>query len=172
MNRHLGIGRGLATAYLSRPNHVVIGSVRDHSTPEVVALKSTQPANGSKLLLVKIESTSLTDPATALDDIRNAGIEYIDVVIANAATGGKEPFATTDTATMEDMATVYQTNTIGPFLLYQTFKPLLQKSTRSPKWISVTSAGGSIGMMKAIRSQISVGPQYCASKAALNWLTV
>ncbi|KAK7955153.1 hypothetical protein PG988_015847 [Apiospora saccharicola] len=141
-----GIGQELARRYLLRPNHTVIGSIRcDESSPEVADLKATQPAPGSQLHLVHIESTSASDPAGAVEAIKGLGIEYLDVVVANAG-GGPFPVIPLDSAC----------------------KPLLEKAS-SPKWISVSTGGGSISMIGAIRSYI--GPAYGASKAALNWIT-
>lgn len=50
-------------------------------------LLATQPALGSQLHLVHIESTSALDPAQAIEVIKALGIEHLDVVIANAGCG-------------------------------------------------------------------------------------
>lgn len=162
-----GIGRALAQIYLSRPNHIVIGSVRDSTTPEVAELKSSPTAGGTKLLLVHIESTSADDPKKALEEIQAAGIDRIDTVIANA--GGSPPVVPLESVGTQDLITAYLTNAAGPLLLFQTLRPLLQKS-KSPKWIVISSTGGSVGTIGKISSFIT--PAYGASKAALNWLTV
>jgi len=122
----------LAEHYLSKPNHTVIGSVRDSSTPSVAELKSTKPASGSKLLLVHIESTSPDDPKKALTNIEAAGIEHIDIVFANA--GGSPPVVGVETVSSKDMISSFQINALGPLLLFQTLRPLLQKS-KDPKWV-------------------------------------
>ncbi|KAK8104930.1 Short-chain dehydrogenase/reductase SDR [Apiospora kogelbergensis] len=129
------------------------GSIRcDKSSPAVTDLLATQPAHGgSQLHLVHIESTSASDPAQAIEVIKALGIEHLDVVIANAGGG------------------LFPTNAVGPLLLYQLCRTLLQKAS-SPKWISVPTGSGSISMIGAIRSY--VGPAYGASKAALNWITL
>ncbi len=161
-----GIGKGLAQAYLLRPNHTVIGSIRDDTTPNIAELKSSPTADGSKLLLVHVESTSTEDPKKALSEIQSAGIDYIDVVIANA--GGSPPVEPIDIVKPSDMILTFQTNALGPLILFQTFRPLLQKS-RSPKWISVSSKAGSCGCMGGMGSWIT--PAYGAAKASLNWIT-
>ncbi|KAH7319740.1 hypothetical protein B0I35DRAFT_408516 [Stachybotrys elegans] len=163
-----GIGRGLAEAYLQRPNHVVVGSIRDESAPGIADLKAAKTGPESKLVLVHIESTAFGDAAKAVDVMLAAGIDHVDVVIANA--GGSSPVQPFDTIDPETMMHDYQVNALAPLVLYQALKPLLQKSSRSPKWISVTSAVGSVGAMPHAKSWAL--PSYGASKAALNWLTV
>lgn len=66
------------------------------------------------------------------------------------------------------MMTTFQTNAVGPLLLYQLCRTLLQKAS-SPKWISVSTGSSSISMIGVIRSYI--GRAYGVSKAALNWIT-
>jgi NAD(P)-dependent dehydrogenase (short-subunit alcohol dehydrogenase family) len=162
-----GIGKRLAEKYLERPNHVIVGSIRDDSQPEVAELKAAPLGPGSKLILVQIESTAFTDTAKALEVILKSGIKHFDVVVANA--GGSPHVQPLDVVAPEDMVSNFQVNAAAPLVLYQTLRPLLQKSKRSPKWISVSTAGGSISMMESIKSW--VGPAYGASKAALNWIT-
>ncbi|KAK7947777.1 NAD(P)-binding protein [Apiospora aurea] len=60
-----GIGRGLAKAYLARPNHTVVAAVRDTSAKSVASLQAMQPAHGSKLQVVKIDGKVDSDPAEA-----------------------------------------------------------------------------------------------------------
>ncbi|KAI1760085.1 NAD(P)-binding protein [Hypoxylon sp. FL1150] len=164
-----GIGNGFAKAYLSRPRHTVIGSIRESaaSAPGVEELKSFPAADGSKLLLVTIENTSPSDPQRALQVVKSHGIEHLDLVIANA---GGSPLPTTplDRVTAEEMTTTYQVNAVGPLMLFQACRPLLQKAS-SPKWVSISTGGGSISLMGKIRSWD--GTSYAAAKAALNWLT-
>ncbi|OTA97782.1 hypothetical protein M434DRAFT_26518 [Hypoxylon sp. CO27-5] len=162
-----GIGRELAERYLERPNHIVVGSIRDESKPEISTLKNAKVAPGSRLLLVHIESTSFTDTANALNAVVESGIDHVDIIIANA--GGSPHVQPLDVVDAKDMISNFHVNAVAPLVLFQTFKPLLQKSRRSPKWISVTTGGGSISLMESIRSW--VGPAYGASKAALNWIT-
>ncbi|KAI1428759.1 aflatoxin biosynthesis ketoreductase nor-1 [Xylaria sp. FL1777] len=162
-----GIGRELAERYLGRPNHIVVGSIRDETKPEIAALRNAHVAQGSRLLLVHIESTSFTDTADALNTVLEAGVGHVDIVIANA--GGSPHVQPLDVVDAQDMISNFHVNAVAPLVLFQTFKPLLQKSKRTPKWISVSTGAGSISLMESIRSW--VGPSYGASKAALNWIT-
>ncbi|TAQ87777.1 hypothetical protein B7494_g3887 [Chlorociboria aeruginascens] len=54
---------------------------------ESAELKAVPTANGSKLLLVTIESSSSTDPKNAVKEKETAGIHYIDILIASAGIG-------------------------------------------------------------------------------------
>ena len=65
----IGLGKALLEAYLARPHHIVVGSVRDKSTPEAQALLGLSPAEGSKLLLVKIDNQSVTDAIEAAKEL-------------------------------------------------------------------------------------------------------
>ncbi|KAF4928005.1 Norsolorinic acid ketoreductase nor1 [Colletotrichum viniferum] len=83
-----GIGKGLLEKYLARPNHTVIGTVRDpdhdpdHESSKVLA--SLPKANGSSLVLVKFDITVKTDGLEAVKQLEAQGIDHLDVVIANA----------------------------------------------------------------------------------------
>ncbi|KAI1415348.1 NAD(P)-binding protein [Hypoxylon sp. FL1857] len=164
-----GIGNGFAKAYLSRPHHIVIGSIRESATlaPGVEELKAFLAADGSKLLLVTIESTSPTDPQQALQVVKSEGIEQLDIVIANAG-GSPIPPMPFDRVTAQEMTATYQVNAVGPLMLFQACRPLLQKAS-APKWVSISTGGSSITLTGKIRSWD--GPAYAAAKAALNWIT-
>lgn len=160
-----GIGKGLAQIYLSRPDCTVIGSVRDKTAPGVAELKAQAKANGTTLLLVHIDSTSTTDPASALAAVQDAGIKHIDVLIANA--GGYPPVVPLETVGRGDLMSCFEVNAAAPLLLFQTFAPLL-RAARAPKLAVISTQAGSIASVTQLGSHIM--PAYGASKAALNWL--
>jgi NAD(P)-dependent dehydrogenase (short-subunit alcohol dehydrogenase family) len=162
-----GIGKRLVEVHLSRPDTTVIGSIRNSSSPAVEELKAYKAADGSKLILVHIESTSPEDPKNAVAEIEAAGVDHIDVVIANA--GGSPPVEVIDEVTTDNLVAAYLTNAVGPVLLFQAVKPLLQKS-KNPKWATISSGGGSTQLIPVINSHVT--PAYGAAKAALNWLSV
>ncbi|KAI0812199.1 NAD(P)-binding protein [Xylaria sp. FL0064] len=162
-----GIGKALAAAYLSRPNHRVIGSIRDSSPPEgVEELRLSPTANGSSLMLVKIESMNPEDPERVLQEMMAAGVDRLDIVISNAG-GSPVPPSPLESISAEELLSVYHTNAIGPLRLFQVFRSLLQKS-KTPKWIWQSSIGGSISSMAQTASWIA--PSYGASRAASNWI--
>ncbi|KAK3308327.1 uncharacterized protein B0T15DRAFT_390570, partial [Chaetomium strumarium] len=88
---------------------------------------------------------------------------------ANAG-GLRVVIAPLESVTADDLIETFQVNALGPLLLFQAIRPLLQKSTAAPKWISISSAIGSIGFMPNYHSHYA--PAYGISKAALNWITM
>jgi NAD(P)-dependent dehydrogenase (short-subunit alcohol dehydrogenase family) len=55
----------------------------------------------------------------------------------------------------------------GPIILFQSFRVLL-KASPHPRFVPITSVGGSMGFMVSDTVDASA---YCASKAALNCVT-
>ncbi|KAI5862014.1 hypothetical protein GGS23DRAFT_598031 [Durotheca rogersii] len=163
-----GIGRSLAEAYLSRPNHTVVGSVRDPTSANAQEIKAFPAAEGSRFLLVKIESSSFSDPAAAVKEAEAAGVDHIDVLIANAGGAGGS-ISPLDKVTPQDVTDVFNINALGPLALYQAAKPLLDKS-KAPKFLGISSAVGSIGNMENFRAHVA--PAYGIAKAGLNWISV
>ncbi|KAI9374703.1 NAD(P)-binding protein [Aspergillus egyptiacus] len=157
-----GIGHGLLQAYLARPNHTVIGSVRNPDTNP--ALQALPTAPGTSLMLVSIDNSSTEDPATALRDLRAAGVDHIDLFIANA--GGSPPVAPLDSVSTADLISAFQVNAASAVLFFQTFQPLLH-AAKQPKWVAISSEAASVAQMEALRTHFL--PAYGASKAALNW---
>ncbi|KAI1113129.1 NAD(P)-binding protein [Nemania sp. NC0429] len=161
-----GIGRALLEMYLARPDHTVIGSVRNQASAEQAGLGSVPTAENTKLFIVYIESTSPSDPAKALERVKSSGVDHIDVVIANA--GGFPPATPLATVSRQELIGCFEINAAAPVLLFQTFRELLRRA-RSPQWISISTSAGSIGSIGVIGSHFLAA--YGASKAALNWLT-
>lgn len=73
------------------------------------------------------------------------------------------------------MSQSFLTNSTGPYLMAEAFIPLLKKSTSIPRIINISSGGGSISHRLDPSAQPHKlgmwGIAYCASKAALNYLT-
>ncbi|KAK5992005.1 Norsolorinic acid ketoreductase nor1 [Cladobotryum mycophilum] len=159
-----GLGKALAATYLSRPNHLVIGSVRDLAAAK--ELDSLPVAEGSKLSLVKIEVTKSTDFADAVKKIQGEGVEKLDLVIANAGISGK--IGGVAAAQLDDVREVFEVNVVGVVALFQATLPLLTKS-ESPKWVSIGTISGTIGGMEQIAAFPTV--PYGISKAGLNFAT-
>lgn len=159
-----GIGKTLAETYLSKPYHIVIGSTRSGDDAE---LKAISPAEGSKVILVKVESANLSDPEAAVKELTAAGIDHVDVVVANA--GVSPSILPPAVADLDDAANAFTVNTLGPWSLFKALLPLLEKS-QSAKWVGVTSAVASLGAMEAFGAHVA--PSYGISKVGLNWLTL
>lgn len=67
-----GLGRGFVQKYLSRPDTVVVAAVRNPESEESKALLNLNKAQGSKLILVKIESASAIDALGAVESIKKS----------------------------------------------------------------------------------------------------
>lgn len=161
-----GLGKGLLETYLARPNHTVIGAVRDPSAATATSLHDLPKGPSSTLIIVKIDSTSETDAHAAVKELESAhGIRSLDLVIANA--GILKGFPRVEAVQPSDMKEHYQVNVIAPVLLFQATLPLLQKSTM-PKFVTIGSSAGSIGGME---QRPFPNAAYGPTKASLNYLT-
>ncbi|KAF9692066.1 hypothetical protein EKO04_010179 [Ascochyta lentis] len=162
-----GIGKGFTTALLSRPNTTLIAAVRDvaKSTP---ILEQIPRAQGSKLVVVKIDSSVEADPKNAVDELASKhAITSIDVVIANAGIGHSgAPVAELPVSIIREHLEV---NTIGTVLLFQAFKPLLKASKSiNPKFIALSTSLGSLTLQESFAGLPLQFTPYSISKAALN----
>jgi NAD(P)-dependent dehydrogenase (short-subunit alcohol dehydrogenase family) len=108
---------------------------------------------------------------SSADSIRNAAeqltsqVDRLDVLVNNAGIlldQDKDAL----TITPEIFETTLRTNTLGPWLVAQTFAPLLKKS-REPRIVNVSSGGGQLE-----DGADGWAPAYCVSKTALNGVTV
>ena len=159
----LGIGRGLVFALLLRPRTTVVAAVRDTACPTSQSLVSASKASGSRLVVVKIDSSLASDPHKAFVELTEGyGIDQLDVLIANA--GINVGMTKVLDTTAEQMRDTYEVNTIAPLFLFQAGWPLLQKSL-NPKFVAVSSDMASIGEMVE-----APGLAYGMSKAALDYL--
>jgi len=115
---------------------------------------------------VKIDSLSATDPAAAVATLAEQSITHIDVVIANAGIANHSGPGKATPA--EEVEIHFKVNTVGPLILFQAVLPLLEKSTSTPKFVTVSTAVASITDM----DQFPIpNTAYGASKAALNFIT-
>lgn len=158
----------LVQTYLQRPNHIVIGSVRNLASPGVAELETAPKATDSKLRIVKIDSLLPEDPEIAINELKSAGIGHIDIVVANAV--HNPPWEPLETVNFDDAIASFQGNALGLIGLFRTIKGLLEKSDKKPTWVSMTSIVGSIGSMESVGTHR--GPSYGMAKAAQNWFTV
>ncbi|TEA14617.1 Norsolorinic acid ketoreductase [Colletotrichum sidae] len=120
-------------------------------------------ADGSKLVLVKLDSAVETDAADAVTKLKeDHGITSLDTVIANAgiAVGGD----TVRNTTAANVRAHVAVNTLGP----TSSRPA---GRAPPKFVAVSSFIGSVGGIDVIASLGFPGSAspYGGSKAALNW---
>lgn len=147
------------------PDHIVIGTLRDPNAPKAEELGSLPVGSGSRILLVGIENTNLSDPKKAIETVEAAGIDHIDIVIANSGVSiGAAPL---DIADPTAFTKSFNINVLSGVVLFQAVNKLLIKSS-APKWISISSRGGSTS---APLPWYPYATAYCMSKAAQNWFT-
>ncbi|KAL8791248.1 MAG: hypothetical protein Q9213_000205 [Squamulea squamosa] len=159
-----GIGAGLVEVYLSRPSTTVIAGVRNPEHPTSQKLSSLPKGSGSKLIIVKIDNKSDSDPTDAVASIQSQGITKLDLVIANAGICSDfAPVATVDPSVFKEHVVV---NGFSPLFLFQAVLPLLQK-TQGAKFVGIGSPMGSIGGMDQRPYPLTA---YGGSKALQHWL--
>lgn len=166
-NSLTGIGRGLVEAYLNRPNNVVVAGVRDPTNHTSNSLLDLPKASSSSLIVVKISSTSETDAEETVKELETVhNLKALDIVIANA--GVSKIFPRVENAQTSDLLEHYSINVIGNVILFRAVLPLLKKSQKTPKFITMGSIAGTIEMQEKVPVPNAV---YGTSKAALNWIT-
>ncbi|KAF7556455.1 hypothetical protein G7Z17_g1449 [Cylindrodendrum hubeiense] len=162
-----GIGEGLTTALLQKPSTTVVAAVRDPSKESSLALANLPKAEGSRLIIVKLDVAVQSDPAAAVETLRKEhGIESLDVVVANAgiAHSGSTVLESSGDVITEHLAI----NAIGPVLLLKATAPLL-KAGKNPAFVNISTLIGSIGGMELLAGFPSTFSPYGGSKASLNW---
>ncbi|KAK7973830.1 hypothetical protein PG989_015678 [Apiospora arundinis] len=164
-----GLGNCLAKGYLARSNCTVVGTVRDDASPGVAELRSLSVSAGpeTKLMIVKVESASDNDAKNAVEQMQAAGIDHVDILIANA--GVSPPVDPLEKVSFTALESTIRVNALGPLSLYQACHPLLSKS-KDAKFVTISSAAGSLSAMEG--NGAWVAPSYSISKAALNWITL
>lgn len=162
----------MAAKFVARPATTVIAAVRDPLATSSVALQQLPTGESSRMIIVKIDSASQDDPAAAIRVLRSEHqVQHLDVVIANAAIGKTYPEVSALTCkgiTIEDMYEHFTINTIGPLLLFRAALPLLEKSTRTPKFVVMSSFAASLGAMADCPYPNAA---YGPSKAGVNYLS-
>jgi norsolorinic acid ketoreductase len=165
-NISTGLGRGLVETLLLRPNTRVIAAVRNPLDPNSQSLKSLPTATGSTIIIVQIDSSSEIDAFEAIQALRTEhGVTSLDVVIANA---GISKFRGTALDTpIHEMKDHLMVNALGPLLLYQATKSLLDAASSPPKFIVISSVVSSITDVGKFPLPNTA---YGTSKAALNFI--
>lgn len=121
-------------------------------------------ASGSKVILVKVESTSETDAKDAISTLSSHNISHIDIVIANAGIFRTDAFHKVSEMKTSDLLEHVDVNVAGVVRLFQATLPLLDKADK-PIFMPVSSIVGSLGEMEHLPYTLT---SYGASKAALN----
>ncbi|RYN16539.1 hypothetical protein AA0115_g12283 [Alternaria tenuissima] len=167
-----GIGFSLATLYLSRPSTTVIATVRDPTSPSSKALESLPRAPASRLIVINLDLAS-TESVNAGIQSLTAGkinIHALDVVIAKAGVAGTTPPLLS--CTTADLQTYIDVNAFGSLKLYKEVLPLLLKSKAQPKFIYMSSAGGSLTSMSTMVPLAAYGASKALGNFLFKWLAL
>jgi norsolorinic acid ketoreductase len=142
----------------------VIAGIRDPKTSGK-ALEALPLAAGTKLIVVKIDSSSTTDAKAAIHILKvEHGIQKLDVVIGNAGLG--QVWENVLSTTVESLREYTEVNTIGPLVLFQAIYPLLAAAPR-PKFFVMATSVSSFGLMEHFPIPSAA---YGASKAGVNYI--
>jgi NAD(P)-dependent dehydrogenase (short-subunit alcohol dehydrogenase family) len=116
------------------------------------------------VIFLQIDVSNDKSIRAAADELARQS-NQLDVLINNAGILLDEDKSAL-TLTPDLFETTMRTNTLGPWLVAQTFTPLLKKG-REPRIVNVSSGGGQLE-----DGADGWAPAYCVSKTALNGATV
>ncbi|KAI1777370.1 NAD(P)-binding protein [Hypoxylon cercidicola] len=158
-----GIGKGLLQLYLARPNHTIIAANRDPDHPSSRALAELPKAEGTSLILVKIDAAVHTDPSDAVKSLKSQGIDHIDIAIANAGIRLSGPMVRDVDA--DEIQKHVVVNVYGLIWLFQAFRPLLMEA-KAPTWVTIGSSAAFLTNMIPIHNAA-----YGPTKLMGHWYT-
>ncbi|KAF8188721.1 NAD(P)-binding protein [Pholiota molesta] len=158
-----GIGLALVDTVASRdPSAVVYAGARDPSgASQLKALAAKYPG---RIEIVKYVAGDKEGNEAIAKEI---GLEYgrIDTVIASA--GITNYMGKVHDTPIDQFTDHFATNALGPIVLFQSVRALLQASAL-PRFVPISSVAGSLDLTAPHALDLS---PYAASKAALNWVT-
>jgi len=161
-----GIGKGLLETLVLRPQTTVVAAVRDVESSKKT-LSSVPVGTGSKIVVVKVDSTSATDAANAAKELKSKhGITKVDILVSNAGLLDVNDIKPALEVSADAVRKHFEVNTIGPLILAQAFFPLLEAASES-KFFVITSTIGSITHLVDYQVPFFA---YGVSKAAANYL--
>ncbi len=155
-----GVGRAAALLLAQQGCSVLVNYSRSKREAEAVAHEVEKC--GVTALAVRADVSSDTDCRAMVQQARSA-FGRLDVLLNNAGTTRFIPHANLDKLCDEDWDTILAVNLKGPF-----------HCTRAARALMEESGGGEVVMTSSIAGIAGTGSSipYCASKAALNNLTI
>lgn len=153
-----GIGSAIARAYANEGARVIVGYNSDEKKAQLLC--DQLPGQGHLVRHVPVlDSVALTALA---DDIQSQWGQ-LDILVNNAGTTKVVPHDDLDSLEDQDIDKILATNFRGPFACIRALRPLLENSGEGLV-INISSIAGTT----AVGSSVA----YCASKAALNSMTL
>ncbi len=155
-----GVGRSTALALAERGCSVVVNYSRSKDAAEAVAAEARD--RGVRALAVRADVSRDRD-CRALVAAATTELGRLDVLVNNAGTTSFIPHPELERVTDEDWETILGVNLKGPFQCSRAALPALK-----------ADGGGQIVMVSSVAGVYGTGSSipYCASKAALNNLTI
>jgi 3-oxoacyl-[acyl-carrier protein] reductase len=155
-----GVGRATAIRLAKQGCSVLINYSRSQDAAESVA--SEVEGLGVKALAYRADVAVDRECRAMVSEVERA-FGQLDVLINNAGTTSFVPHADLDAVDDEMWSRILQVNLVGPFQCARAARELLR-----------AGEGGEIVMTSSIAGLVGTGSSipYCASKAALNNLTV
>lgn len=163
-----GIGLAIARQLGARGYSVWLGC-RDTARGESAAADLRSDGIDARALTLDVADA---DSVAAAKDRLEQEVDALDALVNNAGISIGMP-ARVSEESVDDMRAMFEVNTLGPVRVTQAFLPLLRRST-SARIVMLNSALGSLTETTDMAGFLwNVGyPGYCASKSALNMLTV
>jgi NAD(P)-dependent dehydrogenase (short-subunit alcohol dehydrogenase family) len=155
-----GIGYEVARQLAAKGFHVFIGSRNPRKGQEAAERLKEDGGSSTFVPLDVSDARSITNAVHAISEVTG----HLDVLVNNAAILLEEDTAIAQLSA-DTVNKTFQTNTLGPLLVTQTFLPLLSRS-EAPRVVNVSSGGGQLAD--------GIGtwaPAYCLSKTGLNAVT-
>ena len=155
-----GVGRSTALALAERGCNVIVNYSRSKDAAEEVAAEAAQ--SGAKAIALRAD-VSQDDDCKALVETATREFGRLDVLVNNAGTTSFIPHPDLDAVTDEVWSSILGVNVKGPF-----------QCTRAARNALKADGGGHVVMVSSVAGVYGTGSSiaYCASKAALNNLTV
>ncbi|KAI0883617.1 NAD(P)-binding protein [Annulohypoxylon maeteangense] len=158
-----GLGKGLLTRYLAKPNHIAIAANRNPENATSKALAELPKGQGSRLVVVKLDASIEADAAKAVKQLIAHGVDHLDIVISNA--GVSYAWPKVSDITTEELQGHLIPDLFGLVWLYQATHRLLKKSM-DPKWITIGTVAAKLEEQPPIPNAA-----YATSKVAAHWVT-
>ncbi len=160
-----GLGRSIAVKLAERGADVIINYARSAAEAEEAA--DLCRAAGSQVEVVQADVSDPGGCQTLADAARRRG--RLDILVNNAGiTRHARDHSDLDALSKADFMNIYEVNVVGPYLMMQATKDLLETAYKTTQRSSTVLNTSSIAGIKGIGSSVA----YAASKGALNTMTL
>lgn len=160
-----GLGRSIAVKLAERGADVIINFSRSAQEAEEAA--DLCRAAGSQVEVVHANVAEPSGCQSLAEAAQRRG--RLDILVNNAGiTRHARDHSNLDALSKEDFMDIYEVNVVGPYLMLQATKGLLEASYKTTNRSSTVLNTSSIAGVKGIGSSVA----YAASKGALNTMTL